>query len=308
MRKVIYNLVIAFIFIGTITINAQKFEQDYSKEIMVKKGTEVTLIADYADIEIIEWKKNKIKVDAVLTVESVSKDNAKKYLNFWKIDVRQNNNEVKIISKTKQDYDFHWSSDSEFEPHFIEMPEISLESLGILDTMNFSFPEINFQEIFKDSTFNQVFSYNFNFVTDSLNEGFNHFDFEKLKKNQNYLQEWQEANKDNFIKLREKALELALRNKDVHEKRMKIHERRMEIHRESMERYEEKRQKQNEKRLERLEEVNKRRLKYSKKRQNKIKEILKNRKKPKIRTKLIIRVPKGTAINMNVNYSKIKTN
>lgn len=45
-----------------------------------------------------------------------------------------------------------------------------------------------------------------------------------------------------------------------------------------------------------------------KKERGKMAKILKNRKGVKVRTKLTIRVPKGTNFDMNVNYSKIRTN
>lgn len=306
MRKIIYNSIIAVFFLGIITTNAQKFEQDYTREISVKKNTNVTLIANYADIEIIEWKKNKIKVDAVLTVNGlVDEVTAKGYLSSWLIGLTHEGDRVKIISKVRS-YDFDILDDVD-----LEMPEISLESLGVLDSVNFSFPEINFNEIYNDSTFNKIFTHDFNFKIDSLSNNFN----KNITNQQKYFEEWQKANVDNLVKLREKALEIALKNKELHKERIKIHQKKIEKH-------QEKAQKHREKRLELLAKINENRNEWHSKstkkrkeqhlkrleRRKEINEILKNRKETRVRTKLVIYVPKGTNFNMNVNYSKISTN
>jgi hypothetical protein len=180
--------------------------------------------------------------------------------------------------------------------------------------MNFSFPEINFSEVFNDSIFNRIYSYNFNFDLDSISGSFNNIDFEKLKENQKYLQEWQEANKDNLLKLRNKAGELAKRNKLFYESRIKASAKRAEAAKKraeaSLKRAEaaKKRAMASMERAKAAEKRSKARFKAQKKRHEKIKDILKNRNEAKVRTKLIIRVPKGTTFDMNVNYSKISTN
>jgi len=290
MNKVFYKLVIIVFFVIN-TLNAQSFQKEYSSEVSFNKEGEVTLYANYADIEIKEWEKNKIKVDAIMKVEGVQHKEAQSHLNSWDINLSVNNGKAIIKSKSHAGHSSLFDNEFDFEDFNFEMPELSIESLGVLDSMDFSFPEINFSEVFNDSTFNSI--YNYNFSVDSIS---GNFDFEKLKDNQKYLKEWQEANKDNFIKLQKKAAVLAKKNKLLHEKRAKQSMKRAELARK---RGEEARKRG---------ELARKRGEEAQKRHKKIRNILKNRNKAKVRTKLTIYVPVGTEFNMNVNYSKISTN
>jgi len=294
MKTIRYKISI-IIALVTILVQAQKNEKSFTKELTIKKGAEVVLIANYTDIEIIEWNKKKVQVKATMTVEGVSKEVAQTYFDTWEMDLKREEDKIKIISKSKKHYPIYLElgTDIDIASSIFEMPEISIESLGVLDTMSFSYPEINFDEVFNDSTFNKIFTYKFNAELDSLGNRINKFDFEKLKNNQKYLQEWQEANKDNFIKLRERALEIAIRKKEIKRNKKKIAITRKELAK--------KRAKMAKKRVKVIK-------KKSKERHKEIKRILKNRKEAKVRTKLTIKVPKGTDFDMNVNYSKIRTN
>ena len=320
MNKISYKLV-TIVFFAINTLYAQSFQEKYSSEMSFKKGGEVTLYADYADIEIKEWNKNKIKVDAVMKVEGVSKEEAQSHLNSWNIHLSAKNGKATIRSKSHTNHSRHFDHDFDFEDFNFEMPELSIESLGVLDSMDFSIPEINFHEVFNDSVFNNIYTHDFNI--DSLSGG---FDFEKLKENQKYLQEWQEANKDNFVKLQKKAAMIAKKSKLLHKKRVKQSIKRGEHAKMRTERLAEINERRAEKRseltrklaeqkkirTERLAEIEKMRIrkhgKVARKRHEKIKKILKDRNKANVRTKLTVYVPKGTEFNMNVNYSKISTN
>ena len=315
MNKVLYKLVIIVMFVVN-TSYAQSFQKKYSNEIPFKKGGEVTLYANYADIEIKEWKKNRIKVDAIIKVEGVQKEEAQSHLNSWDISLSENNGKATIKSKFHSNRFHHF----DFEDFNFEMPEISIESLGVLDSMDFSFPKMDFSEVFSDSIFKNIYRYDFSM--DSIS---GEFDFEKLKANQEYLKEWQKANQENFSKLQKRAEMIAKRNKRLHEKRAKQSMKRIELAKmrtEKLAEIDERRvERHGELAKKRGEEVRKRgqlarkrgiiarkREEEARKRHKKIRSILKNRNKAKVRTKLTIYVPKGTELNMNVNYSKISTN
>jgi len=300
MNKIPYKLTVLFLCIGLTVSNAQKFEKKINKEITTK-GDKVSLVANYADIEIVEWNKNKIKMEAVMTVEGATKEEAQSYFDSWKVGLDQKPDGIHIVSKSNN----HSRTSHRFEHFNFEMPEISIESLGVLDSIDFSFPEVNFKEIFNDSTFNTIYTHDFSL--DSLG---GNFDFEKLKENQEYLKEWQEANKENFIKLQKKAALMAKRNKMHHKRRVITAKKRAELARKRGE-LAKKRGELARKRSviarKRVAEARKR-GEAARKRHKKIRAIIKNRNKAKVRTKLIIKVPKGTSFNMNVNYSKISTN
>jgi len=313
-----YKLVLFLAFFGSVFANAQHFEKEFSKEISKGNGT-ISLHANYADIQIVEWKKNKIKIEAVMTVDGVSKEKAQNHFDNWDISLDNNSGDVSIVSKSNNyfsksgNYSYHY----DFDDFDFEMPEISFESLGVLDSMNFSFPDINFAEVLNDSVFKSISNINFNFFeSDST-----HFkmDKDKVKKNQERMRAWQIANQENLKKLQIKARKLAMANQEIHEKRMKkVMEKRMEMNKKRAEllakvnkRRMEKLMEKTKKRNEIQEKRNELRKKINQKRQERrseIKEILKNRNEGKVRTKLIIHVPKGTNFEMNVNYSKISTN
>jgi hypothetical protein len=305
-------------------LSAQKFKEAFKQEITVNKNAEVSLVANYADIEIIEWNKKKISVEAVMEVEGVPKESAESHFDNWRIEVKEKNDKVKIISKSNHAFPgFDYYNDFDFEPIVFEMPEISIESLGILDSLSYSLPEITFPkgtisyfEIDNDSIFS-----NFNFANnsliihlDSLKNGkdFSHildsFDFDNMKKTQEYLKKWQEKNKDYFIELQKRAEILAKKNATYYEKEIKKQKLRQKLakNREKMaKKHAENSLKHQKKRVELLKKIKSRKEDRDKQRE-KIKHILKNRKKAKVRTKLTIKVPKGTVIEMNVNYSTVR--
>lgn len=316
MKNIKFKLVIWILFIGIFTTNAQKFEKKFTKEISYT-DKEVTLNANYADIEIKEWNKKKIKIEATMTVEGVSEEEAQSYFDSWKINI-ENDDKVRIVSKSSNRFptflnlEADFDSDFDFEPMVFEMPEISLESLDVLDSMDFSFPELNFSEIFNDSIFKKRFEMiNFSKL-DSLPYGIYFANKGKLnktnlKETQEYLRKWQINNKDYILELAKRSQELAINHQKAFQHRKKSLEKRKEI----LEKMKEVRKNNLEKRkeiritMQKLREKEREKLKKSRK---KIKEIIKNRDKAKVRTKLFIRVPKGTAINMNIKYSKISTN
>lgn len=310
MKNTSYKLTLILLFVGIIIANTQTIEKNFSKELPIKKGTIVSLQANYADIEIIEWDKNKIKVDAVMTANGVSEKDTKSYFEFWEMELINEGDKVKIISRAHNSHFSHSYDNFNFEAFNFddfnfEMPELSLESLSVLDSMDFSFPEINFSEVINDSLLKNInsFHFSFGFSPDSLNVYFNNLDFEKLKINKEYLKNWQEKNK----LLQEKRMEAHQERMEAHKERMNGHHERMEAHKERMKEHQE-RTREHRKRNKKIQKRSKTIAKKQKERHDRINSILNNRKKTKVRTKLIIRVPKGTTFEMNVNYSTIKSN
>lgn len=316
MKNIKFKTTIYLLFIGILFSNAQKFEKDFSKEISYT-DKEVILNANYADIEIKEWNKKKIKISATMIVEGVSEEIAQSYFDSWKIDIKDND-KVRIISKSNNhfprylnletDFDFNF----DFEPMILEMPEISLESLNVLDSMDFNFPELNFSEVFNDSIFSKRFKLiNFSKL-DSLPNGVyfankGKLNTSNLKETQEYLREWKANNKDYILALEKRSKELTIRHQKKFQQRMKSIEKRKEMIEKRQEMIE-KMKKVRKNNLVKAKKVRAKERKKLKESRAKIKAIIKNRDKAKVRTKLIIRVPKGTDINMNVNYSKVNTN
>ncbi len=312
MKRIKYKLIILFLICNGI-IQAQKLTKEFTKEISSDKNT-IELLVDYADIEIIEWNKNKIKIEAIMTVEGVTKNEAKKKIESWNVDILRDGKKIKIISKyNEESEDKEYFSNKNLVKIDSKIPEISLESLGILDSMNFSFPEINFSEILNDTIFTRIYKYDFNYLKkDSIIM----LDAKTLKKNIEYLKKWQSDNKENFEKLQKITNEFKKKQKQKN-RHKELLEKINKIKTERIKEQNEKRKKLLEKinkvRIERKNNIEKKRENIRKNREklkmsrNKIREILKNRHKSKIRTKLKIQVPKGTKFIMEINYCKVTT-
>jgi hypothetical protein len=312
MKTIKYNLIIAFLFLGFLYTSAQKFEKNFTKEISFSKNKTVSLNANYADIEIIEWNKNKIKVDATMVVEGVSEEVANAYFDAWKINL-VDGNPVKITSKSKNHFpyflDINTDFNFDFEPLILEMPEISIESLGVLDSIDFSFPELNFENFdFKfDNPYISLIGIDSLGINEMFFKNLDSINFINLSGKSDYLKKWKEQNQENLDKLIAKSKELAQKYKESHKVRLKSTGKRRQLLENLRKIHEENRNKTNELRKKYRNSRIKERKKMRESRE-KIRAILIDRDKVKVRTKLTIKVPKGTHFNMNVNYSKISTN
>ena len=129
-------LIAAFFISG---LYAQKFDKKYTENFKVNKDVLLAINANNADINVTTWNKNEVAVEAIITVEGLSKKEAQKYLNGWDFEALGNSKKVSI--KTHGDK-FVYFGDSSFNFDF-DMPEV------VIPDMNFDFdmPEINIPEI-----------------------------------------------------------------------------------------------------------------------------------------------------------------
>ncbi|MBL4568379.1 MAG: hypothetical protein JKY69_01495 [Flavobacteriaceae bacterium] len=74
----IIGLLCTVLFISS--IQAQKYDKKYSEKFKVNKDVQLVINANNADINVSTWNKNEVSVEAVITVEGLSKKDAKKFL------------------------------------------------------------------------------------------------------------------------------------------------------------------------------------------------------------------------------------
>ena len=92
------------------------------------------------DVDIETWNRNEVAVEAVMEVEGVDENEAKKILKQWKFEALGNNTKVKI-SSLSNDMHFDFNGDFDFDFPEIEFPHFEMPNI------EFEFPEIAFPEM-----------------------------------------------------------------------------------------------------------------------------------------------------------------
>lgn len=321
MKLLQYKItLIALLCLNTI-INAQKFDKKYNQEFKVNKDVVIDVNTRYTDIEIETWKKNKVTVEATIEVDGTTNEKAKEIINNWKFNAIGNSDQVAITSKSNRLFvEFPTNSDTSSivfdypdvngDIDFV-FPEVPRDNIGILDSLHVVLPELSyFPEILVLPDINPH-----NLLFDSLS-----FDYERYKKDEHYLKEWQERMKKNLGKMRVELKENSIKLKENSAKLKEELKLAQEQRKKALQEYAEQRKlamKMRKKELEqraaerkkfvkeRREIQDKRRKELAKKRIE-IRNILMDREKIKIKRTIRIMAPKDAKFNMNVKYGSMR--
>lgn len=297
-RKHFKILVLLFSF--SMSSYAQQFIKPL-QEFKVGSNTEISIEASYAEIEIIEWNKNKVEVEGIMSIQGLPEDEAQDIFDNWDISAQANSDKISIRSSSSNfgnEY-FFINSDKYVGNVVVDVPEISARVIDIIDSIHFVLPEF---ENFPDINFEMA--QNFQFSGDSIA-----FDYDEFQKNSEYLMQWQEENKEQMkiIKkeLKENQVEMAKQQREM-QKQIK------EIQREAMqEARKHAREAQIEVREAQKVARNEQRAviaaENAREREYEVKRILENRQKVKIKKTLRIKVPRNAKLEMDVDYCKIST-
>ncbi len=296
MPKQFKILIVLFSF--TIGIQAQRFVKPL-QEFKVGSNTEVSIKASYAEIEIVEWNKNKVEVEGIMEIQGLPEDEAQDIFDSWDISAQANSDKISIRSSSSNfgnEY-FFINSDKYIGNVVVDIPEVSDRVIDIIDSIHFVLPEF---ENFPDINFEM--DQNFQFSGDSIA-----FDYEEFQKNSEYLLQWQEENKEQMkiIKkeLKENQAEMARQQKEM-QKEIK------EMQREAMEEarlHAREAQRQVREEQQKVREEHRRAVTSARERENEVKRIIENRQKVKIKKTLRIKVPRNAKLEMDVDYCKIST-
>ena len=296
-RKHFKILILLFSF--SLSSYAQQFTKPL-QEFKVGSNTEISIEASYAEIEIIEWNKNKVEVEAIMSVQGLPEDEAQDIFDNWDISAQANSDKISIRSSSSNfgnEY-FFINSDKYVGNVVVDVPEISARVIDMIDSIHFVLPEF---ENFPDINFEM--DQNFQFSGDSIA-----FDYDEFQKNSAYLVEWQEENKEQMkvIKkeLKESQAEIAREQKKMQKEIREIQREAMEEARlHAREAQVQVREAQNQVREERTRVV----AESAREREYEVKRILENRQKVKIKKTLRIKVPRNAKLEMDVDYCKIST-
>ena len=308
MKKIPFKL-IAFVFTLSMSMYAQQFETPL-QEYKVNSDISVSVEASYAEIEIVEWNKNKVEIQGIMNVQGLPEDEAQSLFDSWDINTQADANAIRIRSNSSNfgnEY-FFFNSDKYLGNVIVDVPALTGRVVDIIDSIHFVMPEL---ENFPDMNFEM--NPNFQFNGDSIA-----FDYEEFKNNSEYLEQWQERNKEQLQLLKEELkvnrAELAMNQKEIQreikeaqrevqrEMKMANKEMKEEMHeaqREMQKAREEMREAQFQARAEIHRETSER--------EHEVMRIMEDRQKVKVKKRLIIRVPKNAKLELDVDYCKIST-
>ena len=92
MKSIPFKLLIA-----SFLISAAAVAQQYSKpmqEFKVGSNTKVFVEASYAEIEIVEWNKNKIEIEGIMNIQGLPEKEAKAIFDNWDISAQADSDQV----------------------------------------------------------------------------------------------------------------------------------------------------------------------------------------------------------------------
>ena len=294
------------ILILSISLSLSSYAQQFNKpiqEFKVGNSTNISIEASYAEIEIIEWNKNKVEIEGVMSIQGLSEDEAKGIFDSWDISAQADAENIKIrSSSTNFGNEYFFINNDKYHGNItVDLPDVDAMVVDILDSMNFVLPEF---DNFPDIDFNMQ---NFEIMADSLV-----FDYQEFEKNSEYLEQWQEEHKEEVKKLK---AELKQSQAEIAREQREIQREMKEVQREAMEQAREaqreameharvaQRKAQKEMQKERSAMI----AEGAKAREYEIQRIMRDRQKVKIKKTLRIKVPKNAKLEMDVDYCKIST-
>lgn len=104
MNRKLYNTIVFFFFVASVF--AQKADKKYQEKFYTTNNVEVDINASNADIEVQNWNKNEVLVEATIEVEGVDKKEAQKYIEKWQFEALGNKKKVKINANAYKSHSF----------------------------------------------------------------------------------------------------------------------------------------------------------------------------------------------------------
>ncbi|GGH03265.1 hypothetical protein GCM10011416_22740 [Polaribacter pacificus] len=122
------------------SLHAQKFDKKFNEKFSVNKDVLLAINATNSDVNVSTWNRNEVSVEAIITVEGLSKKEAEKFLKNWKFEALGNKSKVQINANASQFLNVD-SNDFKFDFGNITIPEIDI-NIEDFD-FDFKFPELD---------------------------------------------------------------------------------------------------------------------------------------------------------------------
>ncbi|WP_422081138.1 hypothetical protein [Ulvibacterium sp.] len=318
-KRILFNTIGILLCFGLIEVNAQKHTETYNETFVVNDDTVLELNTSHADIEFETWDRDQIGIEAVVTLEGATEEEAQRYFKNDPITIMGNSKRIEIRTNSGNSWSFAPSFNMvldipELEPFIVDIPEIP----GI--------PEIpELAELPEFPPLPVV--------------PFHDFDYEAYKEDgEEYLEKWQkEFGKYFDEEYQERMEEWAERMEARSAEREKRHQERMEERERAREERLQAREAAQAERMERMEEAREKRAEAREKRMAAIEarkverfiyhdsvypfiagDSLKRlpntfyfhsdgeHKNYKVKKTIKIKMPKNTKIKMNVRHGEVK--
>ncbi|NKI32887.1 hypothetical protein [Croceivirga thetidis] len=307
-RQILFSALALLITTGLFAQKSKTFNESFS----VGNDAVLNINTSHADIEFETWNKNQVEIEAVITLEGATDEEAEDYFKNLDFEIKGNSKEIDITTGVKNSWLFSNSSngfefadiDFGLEPLVLDLELPNLPELAVLPEMPAlpSIPPIKFN-----------------------------FDYSKYQKEgEDYLKEWAENFEESFgedyqkemeewgKRMEEQAQEWEERNAD----RLERMEKRMEERAAEMEKRQAEREKRREEQIKEREEAMEKRHEAEAKRLEK----LGNRwewaegdspsifyfssdgmgKKYEVKKTIKIKMPKSVKLKMNVKHGEVK--
>ncbi len=314
MRANRHSLIWYFLICTAITFG-QKQTKIVKDSFKVNKDVLVEINARYSDIKVEIWKRNTVSIEGVWEVDGMNKEEAEKYFKDWNFEALGNKNKVIINSKSSNkpyhshdvvfdDMDFDFDFDMESIAHIGEMFQGNFYS-NLPPTPNIPpAPPMTSLPSFPAPVVDHLKDLNFDYEAYLEDKESYMKEFEKrqqiwqkefeekmepqMKAYEKQMEEWQQKMEPQMKVYEEKIRQWEKEMKP----KIKAHEKRIEV-----------RAKANEKRIEARMKVMDERMKKEYTQKMKDKEAKMS--KYKIRKNLLIKVPVGATLKVDVRYGKI---
>lgn len=209
-------IITTLFFLSALTISAQQKLDKISQSIKVTNQVTLDLNTNHTNIEIDTWNKDIIEIEAYVESNTLSKEELKKYLDSWKIQVEGSNNLVTI------------SSGSENQPWTLSNNLFEEQSLDALQNLEFELANMPIMDGLLESLHLDKMPKMPKLP--ELPEGMSNsdFDFEKYEKEGDaYMEKWSREYSEKYGKVYAKQMEEWAKQVESSEE-MKDFEKRME--------------------------------------------------------------------------------
>lgn len=128
-KRIPYSAILVFICMGIWFANAQKRTETYNETFVVTDNTVLELNTSHADIEFETWDKDQIGIEAVVTLEGATEEEAQHYFKKDPITIMGNSKRIEIRTNSGNSWSFAPSFSMsmdipEIEPFIVDIPEI----------------------------------------------------------------------------------------------------------------------------------------------------------------------------------------
>lgn len=220
------------LLIANIVANAQKESKTYAETFAVDSDAIIEINTSYADIQFETWDKSEVFIEATVTLEDATPEEARKYFEDDIVEILGNSSKIRISTNENSPFsahnitggfrqNFHFEI-PEIDPIVVEIPEVAelhelVEMVDIPPLPNMNAMKFDYEAYKKDGE-----KYMKKWQKD-FEKGFD-------KKHQKRMEEWAKRMEERGEHYKELAQKRADQMKKLHEKRAKIHEERAELH------------------------------------------------------------------------------